>query len=233
MPALLLRLAGPLQSWGTSSRFADRETQAEPSKSGVLGLLAAAIGIDRADWEGLEPLARLRMTVRHDRAGIPARDFQTAGGSRNESIVRADGKLAKDGGVISTRHYLSDAVFLVCLEGEDESLLGRADAALLEPKWPLFLGRRSYVPSEPIGVSGGLRTATGESVIRSYPWLGTLRRGEQLPERLLVSRESNDRSGSLRMDQPIAAFDMRTFGGRLVQTEWIPFPSGTENAAVA
>jgi CRISPR system Cascade subunit CasD len=230
VPVLLLRLAGPMQSWGTTSRFADRETQAEPSKSGVLGLLGAAMGIDRGDWEGLEPLTRLSMTVRHDRPGIPARDFQTAGAARNAAIIKADGKLAKDGGVISRRDYLADALFLVCLEGENESLLRRANAALLEPKWPLFLGRKSYVPSEPMSVASGLRGDPAHSVVRSLPWLGTLRRGEQWPERLLVTRESEDRSGSVRMDSPIAAFESRSFGGRWVQSEWIPFPTGTQNA---
>ena len=44
---LLLRLQGPMQSWGTTSRFDERDTQLEPSKSGVLGLVCAAIGRDR------------------------------------------------------------------------------------------------------------------------------------------------------------------------------------------
>jgi len=43
MPTLLLRLAGPMQSWGLSSRFTIRDTSLEPSKSGVLGLLCAAL----------------------------------------------------------------------------------------------------------------------------------------------------------------------------------------------
>ena len=70
MPTLLLRLVGPMQSWGTTSRFDERDTGKEPSKSGVIGLLAAALGIDRENWVDLAPLTRLRMGVRHDR---PAR----------------------------------------------------------------------------------------------------------------------------------------------------------------
>ena len=49
MPTLLMRLAGPMQSWGTGSRFDERDTQLEPSKSGVVGLLCAALGRDRAE----------------------------------------------------------------------------------------------------------------------------------------------------------------------------------------
>ena len=42
MSTLLLRLAAPLQAWGTASKFERRRTQREPSKSGVIGMLAAA-----------------------------------------------------------------------------------------------------------------------------------------------------------------------------------------------
>ena len=61
MATVLLRLIGPMQSWGTTSRFDERDTGKEPTKSGVLGLVAAALGIDRENWHDLEPLCRLRM----------------------------------------------------------------------------------------------------------------------------------------------------------------------------
>ena len=80
MPTLLLRLAGPMQSWGTTSRFDQRDTGKEPSKSGVIGLIAAALGIDRELWnDDLKALAGLVMGVRHDRPGVLKRDYQTAG----------------------------------------------------------------------------------------------------------------------------------------------------------
>lgn len=44
MATLLLRLAAPLQSWGSDSKFETRKTGREPTKSGVVGLLAAALG---------------------------------------------------------------------------------------------------------------------------------------------------------------------------------------------
>ena len=76
MSTLLLRLAAPLQSWGIDSRFDTRRTERLPSKSGVIGLIAAALGLRRdAD---LSELCALRFGVRVDRDGERLRDFHTA-----------------------------------------------------------------------------------------------------------------------------------------------------------
>ena len=74
MSTLLLRLAGPMQSWGTDSKFDVRRTQREPSKSGVIGLIAAALGIPRQDQEILHTLASLRLGIRVDGEGTMIRD---------------------------------------------------------------------------------------------------------------------------------------------------------------
>jgi len=218
MPTLLLRLAGAMQSWGTTSRFDQRDTGKEPSKSGVIGLLAAALGIDRENWADLEPLTRLSMGVRHDRPGIPKRDYQTA-----QQIISADHSKIHETAV-TTRDYLADAVFLVGLEGADRSLMEQIHAALRDPVWPLALGRKSYVPSESIWIENGLQDAPFRDVLARWPWIATLRRGEEPPQRLLVSLESNDGSGALKMDQPLSSFAERRFGSRFVLSEWIPLP---------
>ncbi|MFI2241115.1 type I-E CRISPR-associated protein Cas5/CasD [Streptomyces chrestomyceticus] len=84
---LLLRLEGLQQSWGLSAHFHRRDTHTRPTKSGVIGLLAAADGHDRDehrepgdDFLPLETLARLRFGVRADRPGSLLEDFHTAGG---------------------------------------------------------------------------------------------------------------------------------------------------------
>lgn len=223
MPTLLLRLAGPMQSWGTASRFNQRDTGKEPSKSGVIGLLAAASGTDRENWTDLEPLVRLAMGVRHDRPGLPRRDYQTAGCAASDTIIRADGSKAKDGGVVSERLYLADAVFLVALEGEDKALLKRMNEKLKDPTWPLSLGRKSYVPSESIWLDE-MQEDSLRDVLTRWPWIASPRRGEAPPEKLLVSLDSEDGSGVLRMDQPVSSFAERRFGARFVRSEWIPFP---------
>jgi len=230
MPTLLLRLAGPMQSWGTTSRFDQRDTGKGPSKSGVIGLLAAALGIDREEWnDDLRALAALAMGVRHDRPGVLKRDYQTAGCAASDKMIRADGSVSKDG-VTSHRDYLADAVFLVGLEGPDRRLLERAHAALQNPVWPLALGRKSYVPSEPVWLEGGVVDESLMSALAAYPWLTTTRRGEVMPERLLVSLESTDGSGALRMDQLLSSFADRRFGARHVRSEWVELNGGPNDA---
>lgn len=216
MPTLLLRLAGPMQSWGTTSRFDQRDTGKEPSKSGVVGLLAAALGIDREVWnDELKLLAALTMAVRHDRPGVLKRDYQTA-----QNIISADRSKVHETAV-TTRDYLADAVFLVGLQGPDRSLLERAHVALQNPAWPLALGRKSYVPSEPVWLDHGVVDAPLLEALAARPWLSTARRAKTAPERLLVSMESADGSGALRMDQPLSSFAERRFGARYVRSEWV------------
>jgi CRISPR system Cascade subunit CasD len=212
-----------MQSWGTTSRFYQRDTGKEPSKSGIVGLLAAALGIDRENWTNLEPLTRLSMGVRHDRPGVPKWDYQTAGCAETDTIIKADGTLSKDG-VVSHRFYIADAAFLVALEGDDHALLEKAHAKLKNPAWPLALGRKSYLPSEPIWIESGVQDAQLRDVLARWPWIASPRKWEELPEKLLISFESKDQSGVLKMDQPLSSFAERRFGARFVRSEWIPFP---------
>lgn len=224
MPTLLLRLVGPMQSWGTTSRFDQRDTGKEPSKSGVIGLLAAALGIDREEWDRLEPLTYLSMAVRHDRPGVPKRDYQTA-----QQIISADRKKVHETAV-TTRDYLADAAFLVGLEGTDEALLKCAHDALRNPMWPLALGRKSYVPSESIWMENGLQDAPLLDVMQQWLWISSLRYGETYPTQLLCSFDSTDGSGVLKMDHPLSSFAERRFGARFVRSEWIPLRKEASHA---
>lgn len=209
MATLLLRLQGPLQSWGTTSRFDERDTQLEPSKSGVLGLLCAALGRDRAEPVG--DLATLRMGVRVDREGVPMRDYQTATGV----VVAATGKADLGRTVVSSRHYLSDAAFLVGLEGDDEPLLHTLQQALKSPVWPLALGRKSFVPGCPVWLPDGLTDLPLREALQHYdsPYHP---RPVNRAMRLLLE---DPREGAVRHDQPLAPFAERRFGPRCVRTD--------------
>jgi len=223
MATLLLRLVGPMQSWGITSRFDERDTGKEPSKSAVTGLLAAAMGIDRESWDGLKALAQMKMAVRHDRPGILKQDYQTVGCAQSNEIIKADGKPSKDG-IISKRYYLADAAFLVGLESDDCQFLESIQKALQNPVWIQYLGRKSYLPSEPTWFKEGVQNGSLQQVLPQWPWISTLRKHERYPQKLLMSRESEKSEGVLKMDLPVSSFSLRQFAGRYVISEWIPFP---------
>ena len=213
MSVLLLRLAGPMQSWGVQSRFTVRDTGLEPSKSGVVGLLCAALG--RARDAPLADLAALSMGVRVDQEGSMARDYHTAG---KGGILKASGKVERKNLVVSIRYYLADARFLVGLQGEKPELLVQLHAALRDPHWPLFLGRKAFVPGQPVWLADGLRPGQGLlDALETYPWLGPDHR--QPPQQLRLVLE--DESGAeVRPDQPLS-FAERRFAPRWVRTTFV------------
>jgi CRISPR system Cascade subunit CasD len=202
-----------MQSWGTTSRFDERDSQLEPSKSGVLGLVCAALGRYRA--EPLDDLARLKMGVRVDREGLLMRDYQTI----KPPYRRANGGQEKKDPIVSPRYYLADATFLVGLEGEDRGLLERIHAALCAPVWPLALGRKSFPPGEPVWMVDALREAPLRQALLDWPRIAPVRYEHRSdPLRLVLEHESE---GAIRLDQPVAPFAQRRFGPRYVATEAI------------
>lgn len=207
MATLLIRLAGPMQSWGTTSRFDERDTQLEPSKSGVLGLVCAALGRDRG--EAIDDLAKLRMGARADREGVLMRDYQTATG-----VMIATGKPDRDRTVVSPRYYLADAAFLVGLEGNDQELLDTIHVALKHPVWPLSLGRKSFPPGQPVWLPDAVHPGTLEETLGSVPPIASPQREDSdRPLRLILEHPSE---GRVRLDQPVAPFAQRRFGPRFV-----------------
>ena len=225
MPTLLLRLAGPMQSWGTTSRFDERDTQLEPSKSGVVGLICAALGRDRA--ERVDDLAALRMGVRVDREGLLMRDYQTATG-----VLIATGKLGKHP-VVSPRYYLADAAFLVGLEGPDLEWLSTLKAALRAPHWPVALGRKAFVPASPVWLDDapfhGLHPGRLEDALREQPRIAPPRREQRGQALRCVLEHLHD--GALRHDQPTGPYLARRFGPRYVVSgviDHVPEPPAIE-----
>ncbi|GGR04873.1 type I-E CRISPR-associated protein Cas5/CasD [Streptomyces pilosus] len=218
---LALRLAGPLQSWGASSRFTRRTTESAPTKSGVIGLLAAAAGIERGDDTRLAPLAALRFAVRMDQPGTRIRDFHTA----HHAVTGASMPL-------SERFYLADAVFVAAVEGDHALLTGLRDA-LRTPVYPPYLGRRSCPPSEPVDL-GLYEEARLEDVMASVPWQASpwYRRRHQAPQTLTVLRETaadeSTATADVLRDQPVS-FDAahRRHALRTVVTDPVstPIPS--------
>jgi len=154
---LLLRLSAPMQSWGTDSKFENRTTQREPSKSGVIGMLAAALGRERED--SVEDLAMLGFGVRIDQPGQLLRDFHTARPEKAKNPY------------VTERYYLMDATFLVGLEG-DITFLQELEIALKFPVFPIYLGRRSCPPVGNLCL--GIReNITLRDALYNEPWQGS------------------------------------------------------------
>jgi CRISPR system Cascade subunit CasD len=208
MTAILkLCFDAPMQSWGTRSHGVIRDTATEPTKSGVLGLLGAALGIDRNDDASLAELARLHMGVRVDREGTLERDYQT---TQNVPTTTGSGHRT----IVSERYYLADALFLVVLEGEP-NLLARCAYALRHPRWRLYLGRRAFVPARPILIgSGALTDQTLREALQFHPWLvesDEVRLGQRATPaeerealRVIVECSPNEAGAEKRDDQPVS-----------------------------
>jgi CRISPR system Cascade subunit CasD len=138
-----LRLHGPLQAWGGSVVGDGRPTLPFPTRSGVLGVVAACMGIKREEQTRLLALADgARVHVRVDAAGVALVDDQTIQGNPNASPTRQT--------IQSKRSYLCDASFVAVVVPGPDATVEAITAALKQPVFAPFLGRRSCVPSTPL-----------------------------------------------------------------------------------
>ena len=228
LASLALCFDAPMQSWGQRARFVVRDTAAEPTKSGVIGLVAAALGVARDDDAAITELARLRMGIRIDREGTIERDYHTV-----QNVPDTEGKHHR--GVESWRYYLAGALFLTVLEGQ-ETELRRLHQALANPRWPLYLGRRAFLPARPIVGPGDSSVAACrpiEEVLATHPWLENqphvrraADRGEPRWLRTVTDANAADPAAELRNDNPISfASDNRRYGPRFVRIGHVPLTS--------
>lgn len=209
MSTLLLRFAGPLQAWGADSRFDVRRTNREPTKSGVIGLIASALGLRRD--APLDELNRLYFGVRVDREGVLLRDLHTVRKDKNTSYM-------------TTRYYLSDAVFLIGLYSDDEALMQRLEHAVRNPAHPLFLGRRSCPPEGRVCL--GLRQMPLEEALKSEPSLippKPSKPGEPQRARIVL----DDPHGTARLNDLPVSFSPynRQYAYRAAREMWNTFPA--------
>ena len=166
MRTLLLRLAAPLQAWGTESKFDTRHTRREPSKSGVIGLLACALGIRRQDTAAMAELEKISFGIRVDQEGQQLMDYHTV--KSYKSITAYLAEEDPSDAYQTYRYYLADAIFLAAVSSEDDALMDRLEAALHHPVFPLYLGRRSCPPTLPLSL--GLRELPLAEALRKEPW---------------------------------------------------------------
>lgn len=157
---LALWLDSPLQSWGFESRFERRHTAMFPTKSGVIGLILAAMGVPKGKGSDREHntlaafgvhgmvCVRIPRWNRWRNEPLPVRrltDYHTI-----LEFRRADGSLAREGETVqSWRDYLMDVRFGVLLPG-GHSTVEEAARRLIDPVWGVWLGRKSCPPASPL-----------------------------------------------------------------------------------
>lgn len=212
MAVLLLRLAAPLQAWGSSSKFIVRSTEREPTKSGVIGMIAAAMGIQRNDdAKKLAPLAQLRFGVRADKEGILLKDFHMVHGYKIADVTE--------------RYYLSDAVFLAVLECDDKKLLEEIAAALQKPVYPLYLGRKSCPPTLPVVL--GVKDEDMLTALKNEPFLNENDRRKNVR----ISYEVSS-GGAMVQDVPLSFSQLhRKHGWRMKREELFIVDKNAEHDA--
>lgn len=135
MKTILLKLSGPMQSWGTSSRFETRTSDYYPSKSGVIGIIAASLGYNRDEDEKIQKLNNLDFAVRVDQEGVLSKDYHIA------RKLKPNGEI--DRTYVTNRYYMEDAVFVIAISHGDEGWMEDILQALKHPYFQPFMGRRS------------------------------------------------------------------------------------------
>jgi len=200
---LFLRLEGPLQAWGERARWDIRDTAPEPTKSGIVGLLACALGLSADD--DLRILSqKVKIGVRCDQQGSPLVDYHTIVGG----VMSGEGKL-RPGTIVSRRAYLCDASFLVAVQAKPDTI-ERLARAVQEPVWPIYLGRKSCPPSCP-PFEGVGDYPNSEMALADWPWRRFVSEPTSIRVRAVV--EAVPDTGVRRRDE-ILSRSRRIYGPR-------------------
>jgi len=197
MKTLTIKLTAPLQSYGDEASFDRRTTSDYPTKSAMIGMLAAALGYRRTDGR-IRGLNRLNFAVRIDQVGRNFTDYQIVEwqpGERRQTY----------------RDYIQDAVFVVALGSEEDSFVDDIKFALKHPRFQLFLGRRSNVPAGVLKLQE-FPEMTPVEVLQQMQWqASTWYQRKQKSETLKIVADANlttSPSSALVKDQ-VVSFDQR------------------------
>lgn len=162
METLIFQLHGPLSSWGETAMGEYRPSADYPSQSAIHGLMAAALGIERADEEAQMALRdSVRMAVGVLATGRLLRDFHTAQVPSRSDLKKRPHATRRDelalpkqmlNTILSTRDYRQDAASLVALQSRDGGAYSLTDIAdaLRRPRFLLYLGRKSCPLAAPL-----------------------------------------------------------------------------------
>lgn len=196
---LTFQIYGPLQAYGTVAVGEIRPTSTMPTRSAVLGILAAAIGIRRDEETRLAELRDgYRVAVREDAPGKVMLDYHTiqtpgARGKRQLHCRRDELLLTEPNTILSRREYLMDALFTVCLWQANHTApysLQEIARALRSPRWTIGLGRKSCPPALPFAPKITDHT-TPQEAVAAYPADKLVSAGLRSPQvmRMLLDTE--------------------------------------------
>lgn len=150
---ILMHLEAHRMSWGSNSYSMERNTDLIPTRSGVGGLIANAMGLNRDDPDIDSLMKQIRISVKVLRSGNPYTDYQNIHfwDVSSPEDDQTDGYQEIVVNKQSWRDYLTDAAFQVALE----VLPGRFTPEevlyyLKNPIRPLYLGRKVCPPSYPV-----------------------------------------------------------------------------------
>lgn len=173
---LVFQLYGPMAAWGDVAVGESRVTSTLPSRSALLGLLAAALGLKRTDESALSNLsAGVRFGVLTLSSGHFLRDYHTVQVPPSSALKRRPLRTRRDelsvpksdlGTILSARDYRTDASYRIAVE---QVKPGQFDLevlrnALLKPVFPLYLGRKACPPSLPLDP----RIATAPDLLSAF-----------------------------------------------------------------
>lgn len=216
MNTIVIRLDGPLQSWGDASVFTYRASLDHPTKSGVIGIISAALGRDR-DHDPTD-LAACDFAVRIDQPGPLLTDYHTAGTS---GWINCDGAVTTGEPKISEREYLQDAVFTAALTVADHILAEQIAEALQSPVWPLYLGRKSCPPSAPLYIHTDTTADTPFDALSTVAYQGHRKH----PPATLIIVHSDPNGPETLTDQPVSYGNLtRSYLPRTVTRTPVPTP---------
>jgi CRISPR system Cascade subunit CasD len=217
---LALRLRGPMQAWGVDSQFNRRNSGLMPTRSAIIGMCCAAMGLNRGSVEESEILKAF-LDAHFLVAAIPVsnqqgkslqvrrlQDYHTVQGTRT-----AEGKIK--GTHLTHRQYLCDADFVVVIQGGKNFMQKVADA-LADPVWGIWLGRKACIPSSPVLVP----SSNGNVFASEVDALAALLGGKPLTEFTYQRDADNFTDGGDSLQDVPISFDTsaRKFSIRRVKT---------------
>lgn len=203
MKTATIRLTAPLQSYGNQASFNQRTSDNYPSKSAVIGIIAAALGYRRDDARILQ-LNNLLFAVRIEQSGNMMTEFQTV------EYQKSSTKTARK---LTYREFIQDAVFMVAIGSDNDHEIEKIVSALKHPKFQLYLGRRSNPPAGPLMIE----TYDEENPLQvleklswqAEPWYQKRLRAPKFLTRIIADAELNPENNITIIKDKVGSFNQK------------------------